>query len=82
MLQYPIPVFLDSNIFIAAKYDFSSAGIFNVLLNLVKANKIKLYISSVVEGEVKKHINDEVNAFNSKFKKRGQKHLRPFQKAI
>ena len=69
MLQYPIPVFLDSNIFIAAKYDFSSAGIFNVLLNLVKANKIKLYISSVVEGEVKKHINDEVNAFNSKFKK-------------
>ncbi len=61
LLQYPISIFLDSNIFIAKKYDFSSMGIFNTLTNFVQEGKVKIYISHIVEYEVKKHIKDNVN---------------------
>ncbi len=68
MLKYPLAVFLDSNIFISAKYDFSDKGIFNTLLGFVATGKIKLYVSSVVKGEVKRHINEEISKLHNCFK--------------
>lgn len=60
MLKYPISVFLDSNIFISSKYDFTSSGTLHSLSNLVTEGKIQIYISHIVEQEVKAHIRDDV----------------------
>lgn len=40
MLKYPISLFLDTNIFIDAKYNFSEQGIFNKLKKYISENKI------------------------------------------
>jgi len=48
LLDYPISVFLETNIFIGAKYDFSKKGIFNTLLKYIQEHKIKLYINTIV----------------------------------
>ncbi|HBL07084.1 MAG TPA: hypothetical protein DDZ33_09215 [Clostridium sp.] len=68
MLKYPISVFVDTNIFINAKYDFSSKGSFNILTKYVNEDKIKLFISNIVESEVKKHINEDASKFYNIFK--------------
>lgn len=68
MLEYPLLVFLDTNIFISAKYDFSDKGILNTLLNFVAAGKIKLYSNNIVEGEIKKHISNEISKLYNSFK--------------
>lgn len=68
MLKYPISVFLDTNIFIATKYDFSYKGILNTLSNFVDDGKIKLCISSIVKGEVESHINNEFSKLYTIFK--------------
>lgn len=60
LLNYPISVFLDTNIFIGAKYDFSSEGIFSTLNKYISDGKIRLSISNIVVEETKKHLNDEV----------------------
>lgn len=62
LLQYPISIFLDSNIFISSKYDFTSNGIFHTLSNLVTEGKIKIYISHIVEQEVRDHIRNDVTS--------------------
>ncbi len=62
MLNYPISIFLDTNIFISQKYDFSDTknSDFNNLVKMVNDGKIKLYISQIVEHEVKKHIKEDI----------------------
>ena len=51
MLNHPISIFLDTNIFISQKYDFSDTknSDFNNLVKMVNDGKIKLYISQIVE---------------------------------
>jgi hypothetical protein len=68
LLNYPISIFLDTNIFIGAKYDFSSKGIFSTLNKYINDGKINLFMSNIVENEVKKHINEEVAILCSIFK--------------
>lgn len=62
MLNYPISIFLDTNIFISQKYDFSDTknSDFSNLVKMVNNGKIKLYISQIVEHEVKKHIKEDI----------------------
>ena len=62
MLNHPISIFLDTNIFISQKYDFSDTknSDFNNLIKMVNDGKIKLYISQIVEHEVKKHIKEDI----------------------
>lgn len=62
MLNHPISIFLDTNIFISQKYDFSDTknSDFNNLVKMVNDGKIKLYISQIVEHEVKKHIKEDI----------------------
>lgn len=69
MLNYPISVFLDTNIFIRTKYDFSSNKMLTTLLSYIGKNKINLYISSIVENEVKNHIKMDTSMMLSIFKK-------------
>jgi predicted nucleic acid-binding protein len=68
LLNYPISVFLDTNIFIEAKYDFSSKGIFCTLNKYINDDKIRLFISNIVENEVKKHINEDAAKLCNIFK--------------
>lgn len=69
MLKYPISIFLDSNIFISSKYDFTSSGTLHSLSNLVTEGKIQIYISHIVEQEVKAHIHDDVTFAYKQLKK-------------
>ena len=69
MLSYPISVFLDTNIFVGAKYDFSPNGVLNTLLKQIKEGKINLYISNIVHSEVEKHIEQEFLQLGANFKK-------------
>lgn len=66
MLKYPISVFLDTNIFVATKYDFSEKGIFNILEKFIATGKINLYISSVVKGEILNRIKGEISKIDNK----------------
>lgn len=68
MLDYPISVFLDTNIFIEAKYDFSSKGILSTLNKYINEGKIKLFISNIVLNEVKKHLNENTAILCNIFK--------------
>ncbi len=58
MPSYPISVFLDSNAFIGATYNFSSKSKLKYLSNLVDEGKVKLYTSHIVIGEVRKHLTN------------------------
>ena len=56
MLKYPIPVTIDTNVFDAAKYDFSENSTLSLLINYVQKGKIKIVLSDIVIREAKKHI--------------------------
>ncbi len=69
MYKYPISVFIDTNIFINAKYDFSENGIFQTLLNHINSGKIQLYLSDIVVHEVEKHLLEAITLYLNKMKK-------------
>ena len=82
MLNYPISVFLDTNIFIGAKYDFSSKGILNTLNKYISDGKIRLFISNIVENEVKKHLNEDAAILCNIFKDARTNVLKKFSSNI
>lgn len=61
MIKYPLYVTLDTNIFISKKFDFSEGSQLGLLVNYVKAEKIKVVLSNIVTKEVEKHIVEEGN---------------------
>lgn len=52
-------VFLDTNIYDGANYSFRNA-LFTALKNRAQAGNLELHINSVVEGEVRQHINSNI----------------------
>ena len=56
----PISTFLDTNIFIGAKYDFSANGILALLKEQALLGKVKIYLSNIVVEEVNKHISEDM----------------------
>lgn len=58
MIKYPLNVTIDSNIFDAAKYDLSDDSTLSLLISYVKQQKIKVILSNIVVGEIRKHIKD------------------------
>jgi len=52
-------VFLDTNIYDAANYSFRNAQ-FTRLVSLSKAGQLCVVINSVIEGEVRSHINERI----------------------
>lgn len=61
MMKYPLYVTLDTNIFVANKYDFSENSTLELLAKYVASNKIKVVMSDIVIKEVEKHIAAEGN---------------------
>jgi rRNA-processing protein FCF1 len=66
-MNYPLAVFIDTNIFISCKYDFSN-GHLDLLRKFVINDKISVYISNVVKREVEKHLSDDTRSAYNKFK--------------
>lgn len=60
-LKYPLCVTLDTNIFVANKFDFSQDSTLGLLAKFVAAGKIKVVLSNIVVREVEKHIIEEGN---------------------
>lgn len=56
MLNYPISVFVDTNVFDKCKYHLGPNGVLQMLKTLNKNGKVKLYISNIVLGETDRHI--------------------------
>lgn len=61
MICFPVSVFLDTNIFLSSKYDFTSTGMLAILEKQIRNEKVKLFTSTIVVNEVKKHIKLDVN---------------------
>lgn len=61
MIKYPLYVTLDTNIFVANKFDFDKESTLGLLVKYVAANKIKIVLSNIVIKEVEKHIVTEGN---------------------
>lgn len=73
-------IFLDTNIYDASNYSFRNA-LFSVLKGMAQKNELQLRITSVVEGEVKKHIESNVkNAAKGLLEAVKNKSLAGFQK--
>lgn len=60
MIEYPISVFLDTNIFKKSKYNFGDTGPMNLLRNYVSSNKVSLYTSNIALNEVKSNLEKDV----------------------
>lgn len=61
MIKYPLFVTLDTNVFVANKFDFSKDSTLGLLVKYVAANKIKIILSNIVVKEVEKHVIVESN---------------------
>lgn len=59
MFKYPINVTIDTNIFDAAKYDFSENSTLQLLVNYVQKGKVKIVLSNIVVKESEKHIAEQ-----------------------
>lgn len=59
-------VYLDTNVYIAAKYIFDSGNL-GALKKLVVSGKITVLYTSATIGEVKQHINDDISAAVKKY---------------
>ena len=59
MIEYPLYVTLDTNIFISNKFDFGEDSTLGLLAKYVESGKINVVLSNIVISEVEKHIIDE-----------------------
>lgn len=59
MIKYPLYVTLDTNIFVANKFDFGEDSPLGLLGKYVANKKIKVVVSNIVVKEVEKHITAE-----------------------
>ncbi|MGN0619272.1 MAG: PIN domain-containing protein [Ruminiclostridium sp.] len=62
MINYPLNVTLDTNIFYETKFDFSENSPLGLLIKYVEQGKIKVILSDIVTREVEKHIKDRANS--------------------
>ena len=58
MNNYPLSVFIDTNVFIQCKYNFGDSGTLDRIVNLVQLGKVKLVLSDIVINETRKHLKD------------------------
>lgn len=68
MFNFPLSVFLDTNIFKSAKYDFSDHGILALLKKHIESNETILFLSNIVIHEVEKHIRLDASALATLFR--------------
>ncbi len=75
MIKYPLNVTIDTNIFEANKYDFSTDSTMGLLVKNVQNGKIKLVLSNIVISEVEKHICRSVDSVCGKARKLRKEYL-------
>jgi hypothetical protein len=68
ILNFPIFVFIDSQVFISEAYNFGTKGNFDYLQKHVNDKKITLITSDIVTHEVERHIEKDVSASIKKIK--------------
>lgn len=77
--DFPLDVFIDTEVFDRLNYDFSEGGKLWLIKKQVNKGAIKLFTSEIVIGEAKKHIVNNIEKIikeiNSKFNKRELKIL-------
>lgn len=59
-LEFPLSVFVDTQVFIKESYDFSTKGKFALLEKQISSGKAHLLTSEIVKGEVERHIKEDV----------------------
>lgn len=59
-LNFPISVFIDSQVFIQESYDFGSKGKLSYFKRLVDNGKVKLLTSIIVKREVEHHLKTDL----------------------
>ncbi|MBP5772772.1 MAG: DUF4935 domain-containing protein [Eubacterium sp.] len=69
MLQYPINITIDTNVFDECKYDLLENSTLRVLQNYVRDGKVKIYLSDIVLNEAKAHLEEKVSTLVSTIKK-------------
>lgn len=68
MLNYPLMVFIDTNVFISCKYNLNGNWYFSILKKFIRDGKIKLHIDNIVSQEVEKHIKSDIDNAYAKYK--------------
>lgn len=58
--EFPLSVFVDTQVFIKESYDFSTKGKFALLEKQIDSGKVQLLTSDIVKGEVERHIKEDV----------------------
>lgn len=58
--EFPLAVFIDTQVFIKEAYDFSTKGKFALLTKQIESGKVQLLTSDIVKGEVERHIKEDV----------------------
>lgn len=59
MINYPLNVTIDSNVFDANKYDLAEDSTLSLLISYVEKHKIKVILSNIVVNEISKHIQNK-----------------------
>lgn len=59
-LEFPLPVFIDTQVFIKESYNFSAKGKFALLEKQIESGRVQLLTSDIVKGEVERHIKEDV----------------------
>lgn len=68
MLPYPISVFIDTNIYLAQKFDLKEGSSLKLLSRFVSDGRVKLVSNDVTMREVSKHFKECVHSAYSKIK--------------
>ncbi|MEG1313661.1 MAG: PIN domain-containing protein, partial [Bacilli bacterium] len=76
MINYPLNVTIDTNVFEANKFDFGTDSTMSLLVKNVQNGKIKLVLSNIVISEVEKHICRCVDSVCGKARKLRNEYLR------
>lgn len=58
--EFPLHVFVDTQVFIKESYDFGVKGKFALLEKQIENGKVQLLTSDIVKGEVERHIKKDV----------------------
>lgn len=66
MIDYPLAVFIDTNVIEGAKFDFGSNGTLAQLRSYCKDKKIDLYISDIAKREIENHLREKSNQVYNK----------------
>lgn len=58
--EFPLAVFIDTQVFIKESYDFTEKGKFALLKKQIDNGKLQLLTSDIVKSEVESHMKDDI----------------------